>query len=847
MPGPWVTDVRAQRLLPALLALAVGLPALAETTGTALERARAVPHVDGTFGRFPLYFVENRGQLDGRVAYYTTGGTSAYFTADGITFAFTKQRERPAPAATGMTLPTLGQAAELPGTTEAKRWAVAIDLDGARRSWPEGGDLHETIVSYFKGPKDQWKVALPTWLTVAWREVWPGIDLTYSGASGQMKYTFVVQPGGDPAAIRLRYRGATSVRVSAEGELLVETPLGGIRDQVPVVWQEGDGCREDVTARHVLERDGPEWVASFEVDTYDHTRPLVIDPIVLAYCGYIGGTMSDMGAYGLAADANGHLYTGGRTSSADLPVVVGPDLTWNGGEDAFVARVNPSGTTLDWLGYLGGDRDEGAWGLAADAAENVYLAGSTGSAESTLPVTIGPDLTYNGGEDAFVAKVDPTGTALIYAGYVGGSNFERAFGLAVDSSGHAVVSGQTYSADGSFPAAVGPDLSYNGGPVDCFVAKVNSAGDALQYAGYIGGVDEERGAEVAVDGAGGAYVVAHTASNEATFPVTIGPDLTHAGNTDSFVAKVSRSGAALDYCGYIGGSADDPFASVAVDLAGSAYVTGLTLSDQATFPVSVGPDLTANGSYDAFVAKVTVTGDGFVYGGYIGGASSDDAFAVAVDAGGSAYVAGATTSTESTFPVRDGPDLTYNGGLGGEGFVARVTADGTDLLFCGYIGGAASDEGAWSAALDGTGGFYVGGYTVSDESTFPVVVGPDLTHNGGHDAFVAKLVERSCATAAAPIEGLLATRQAASPDDVALSWLADPLASGYNVWHVTTKAKIPLARQASQPPALPVVGCATPTPAGGTSCIDAGGVGRGSPAVFFYQVRASCSATEEGP
>jgi hypothetical protein len=219
-------------------------------------------------------------------------------------------------------------------------------------------------------------------------------------------------------------------------------------------------------------------------------------------------------------------------------------------------------------------------------------------------VTVGPDLTFNGLVDAFVAKVTADGMGLDYAGYLGGSNFDEGFGIAVDSAGNAYVTGFTYSSEASFPVTVGPDLTFNGGGEDAFVAKVTADGTGLEYAGYLGGSGSDDGRGIAVDSAGNAYVTGFTSSSEDSFPVAVGPDLTFNGVDDAFVVKVTADGTGPDYAGYLGGSGGEQGQGIAVDSAGNAYVAGFTNSTAATFPVTVGPDVTDNGFGDAFVAKI---------------------------------------------------------------------------------------------------------------------------------------------------------------------------------------------------------------------------------------------------
>ena len=366
------------------------------------------------------------------------------------------------------------------------------------------------------------------------------------------------------------------------------------------------------------------------------------------------------------------------------------------------------------------------------------MTGQTQSNESTFPVTVGPDVTFNGFVDVFVAKVNASGTALVYAGYIGGTGSDSGRGIAVDSEGNAYVVGQTTSSQTSFPVAFGPDLSFNGA-TDAFVAKVNAAGTALDYAGYIGGANNDFGLGIAVDASGNAYVAGQTQSSETSFPVVIGPDTSYNGAFDAFVAKVNAAGTALDYAGYIGGEANDLGYAVAVDASGHAYVTGSTAST--AFPATVGPYLTPNGLDDAFVAKVKSDGTGLEYAGFIGGSGNDSGRGIAVDGLGNAYVTGTTESDETTFPVIGGPGVTYNGSE--DAFVAKVDASGSALDYAGYIGGTGSDLG-FGIAVDGFGNAFVTGSTNSSEASFPATVGPDTTFNGGAggtDAFVAKVAE----------------------------------------------------------------------------------------------------------
>ena len=488
----------------------------------------------------------------------------------------------------------------------SQSWAVKLAFVGARPDvMPRGAEPRPGVVSYFVGRPANWKAGLPTFGQVVYENLWPGIDLVYRGTVNRMKYEFIVRPGADPDRIRLCYQGATRVEATATGTLRIETPAGSFEDEVPAAWQERDGQRVPVAMAYeiIQDRSSKDVTYGFRVGPHDRTKTLVLDPAVLLFCGYVGGN----------------------------------------------------------------DYDDN-YGTAVDASGNVYVTGETESTQASFPVTAGPILTYGGIADAYVVKIDRTGTKLIYCGYIGGTDYDLGEAIAVDSAGNAYVTGYTTSDEitEQFPVTVGPDLTFNSGttgPGDGFIAKINPAGTALLYCGYIGGAQDDDAFGVAVDATGYAYVTGYTQSNETSdrFPVIVGPDVTFNGVTDAYVAKVSIQGTSLVYCGYIGGAQrDGGWGDIAVDAAGNAYVLGETASNQTTdaFPVLVGPDLTYNGNSDVFVAKILAAGNVLAYCGYVGGAMNELPARIAVDAAGNAYLSGAPP--RATRPVtasrsRSGP------------------------------------------------------------------------------------------------------------------------------------------------------------------------------------------------
>jgi hypothetical protein len=714
----------------AILTVLLGLETSdAKQLGAKTPQPLAPPHAQAVpdFGRMPLNFIPNAGQVDGPAVFYVQGhDKTIYFAAEGLTFVLSGTRE------------------STPG-----RWVVKLDfVDANPQAIPVSLEESGAVVSYFKGIPGDWKAGLKASSRIVYRGLWPGIDLAYSGTVDRMKYEFTVHPGADPSRIKLAYRGAKSVTLTDAGRLAVGTPAGGFEDDVPVAWQESGGIRIPVPASYALKAepagaDGHSRVYGFDVGAYDERFPLVLDPAVLVYCGYLGGAGDEEGV-AIALDASGNAYIAGATRSTDItfPVIVGPDLTSQFGVydfDVYVAKVNAAGTALLYCGYLGGTDFEYAHGIAVDGFGNAYVTGETLSTEATFPVATGPDLTFNGvgfSWDAFVAKVKADGSALDYCGYIGGASEDRGFAIAVDGSGSAYITGTTYSNENiGFPVVVGPDRTGNGAQ-DIFVAKVNTAGTAFIYCGFIGGDSSDGPHGIALDSSGSAYITGETFSWQATFPVKVGPSLTCYENSTSngFVAKVAPNGTELVYCGFIGGNEHDYCHAIALDGVGNAYITGETWSTEATFPVRVGPDLSHNdvGGINAFAAKVNAAGTALVYCGYIGGCY---ARGIAVDDSGFAYVTGTAGPPGSGFPEAANPNLTYNGE--GDAFVAKLNPHGTGFVYAGYVGGENMDAGC-AIAVDGSGSAYITGFTRS--GALPPVVGPDPTFNGGdYDAFVAKI------------------------------------------------------------------------------------------------------------
>jgi hypothetical protein len=596
--------------------------------------------------------------------------------------------------------------------------------------------------NYFIGnDPTTWRTNVPTYAKVRYDDIYPGIDLIYYGNQRQLEYDFVVRPGADPTRIVLGFQGAARLEVDAQGDLVLHTAAGPIRQRKPVIYQEVDGVRTEIQGGYVLT---DRHQVSFRVAAYVASQPLIIDP-VLFYSTYLGSGGLDGGS-GIAVDTAGNAYVTGETFSMNFltpfPTTPGSFQTTSGvGSDAFVTKLNPTGSALVYSTYLAGSGFDTGSGIAVDALGNAYVTGATRSGD--FPTTLGAfQPTFGGGfNEAFVTKLNPTGSALVYSTYLGGRGGflgDGGSGIAVDGAGNAYVTGATDSPD--FPTTVGAVQPTIRGGFDAFVTKLNPTGSALVYSTYLGGTSaSDEGSGIAVDTAGNAYVTGSTFSRD--FPTTVGAfQTTRGGGFDAFVTKLNPTGSALVYSTYLGGSDFDFGNGIAVDTAGNVYVTGRT--DSSDFPTTLGAFQTTfgGGFNDAFVTKLNPTGSALVYSTYLGGSRSGDVgLGIALDTAGHAYVTGETNSSD--FPTTVGAlQPTFGGGFS-DAFVTTLDPTGSALVYSTYLGGSGTpikQDTGFGIAVDTAGNAYVTGETSS--SDFPTTAGAfQPTFGGTSDAFVAKI------------------------------------------------------------------------------------------------------------
>jgi hypothetical protein len=628
------------------------------------------------------------------------------------------------------------------------------------------------ITNYFIGNDPaKWHTNVSTFGRVEYDDVYPGIDLAYYGAhpsppgrgdggedttthhspltTHQLEYDFIVSPGADPNQIQLSFSGADSVTLDADGNLILRAGDTQLRQQKPYIYQDIDGTRQQVrgefrvqnseqnsesriqnsessratdcclpttaysppTDNCLLSTDYSSSSVSFQIGAYDKSLPLVIDPLVLGYSTYLGAGNEIDAAYDIAVDDNGHAYVTGETRSLNFPATDGAfDETFNGSNnDAFVAKLNRNGSALLYATYLGGAGSDQAGGIAVDGDGNAYVTGGTWS--KNFPTTPGAfDETFNGiiegfMADAFVTKLSPDGSKLIYSTYLGGRNSDGGQGLAVAHNGSAFVFGGTTSSN--FPVTSGAFDTVYDDRGDPFIAKLNPTGSALIYATYLGGDDEDLAGGIAIDTDGHAFVTGSTASVD--FPTTAGAfSETFNGGGDAYVTKLAPDGSALLFSTFVGGDVGDGGMDIALDARGEVYVAGGTGS--VNFPVTPGAYDTTHfitDGADGFATKLNATGSGLIYSTFVG-AGTITANALAIDNFGNAYLTG-----HAEFGMETTPDA-FDRAIGGanDAFFMKLNSTGSALAYSTYIGGAIGDDG-FGIALDRHASAYIAGQTTS--------------------------------------------------------------------------------------------------------------------------------------
>jgi hypothetical protein len=700
--------------------------------------------VQASLATLPLAFEANQGQTDPQVKYMARGnGYTVFLTANETVFAMSSQTSPSRPSFKH----GLSAGSRTVATTKQAPAAIYMKpVGGNSHPQVAAGSELPGRTNYFIGSDpSKWQQGVKQYANVSYRDVYPGVDMAFHGQQRQLEFDFIVAPGASPGRIAMGFTGAKKLSVDASGNLLLASAAGDVVLHKPVAYQERDGRRELVEASFDVKsnREAAFSLGAYDhqrelvIDpslsyaTYvggtgeDEAFAIALDGSGNAYVtgqtnslsfngkpsgpnfnvfvaelnstgtAFVytdifeatgGGTNCSAAGTGncsgnaIAVDGSGNAYVAG-SATAGFPTLSAFQAAFGGGgTDGFVLKVNSSGT-LVYSTYLGGSSTDNVNAIAIDSTGNAYVGGATNS--TNFP-TASPIQSSNGGTgDAFISKLNTSGTALVFSTYLGGTEGDLVTGIALDSSNNTYVTGITVSSD--FPTTSGVIQTTAGGADDGFVTEVKADGSAWVYSTYLGGSGVDDALGIAVDSAGEAYVTGTTGSTN--FPV-VNPAQTALGGasaTNVFVTKLNAGGTALLFSTYYGGALDDVGAGIALDSFGDAYVTGKTTSSN--YPVSSSFQSSLSGAADAFVTEFSNTGF-VVYSSYLGGTGTEDSLpganaqsgigAIAVDSTSNAYVAGATASTTG-FPASAGaPQANYGGGLN-DGFVAKVGAAPADF------------------------------------------------------------------------------------------------------------------------------------------------------------------------
>jgi hypothetical protein len=589
------------------------------------------------------------------------------------------------------------------------RDVLRMQFNNAQRSPAvEGVGKLDATSSYFIGDQESnWQRGLKNFGRVNYRGIYEGIDAVFYGAQKALEYDFIVAPNIDPSVISLSFGGARNITIDKDGSLVLKIKNETIRFGAPVSYQDTENGRLAVASRYVLEGAGK---IGFKIGEYDKSKTLVIDP-KLIFSTYVGGNVEFIdivegtgdSVNGLDADAAGNVYITGNTDSTDFPVSANgyqQELELRGDDACLIAGPLPCG-------------------------------------------------------DAFVTKINPTGNAIMYSTYLGGHNSDAGFGIAVDGSGRAYVTGGTDPFNAAdfcinpylFPTKNAYQLKPCYGlraDTDAFFTVLTASGDDLVYSTYFGGNDEEQGNAVAIDNSGRGYIAGQT--NSRNLPQKNGFQTSRAGDADvddAFIAKfdpADSGNSSLLYASYLGGGNADVARGIAVDNVGNAYVVGSTQSNNLATKAPGGSPLRGSfngGSFDGFISKIDATSatgaNSLVYLSYFGGSGLDVVNAVAVEpATQRAHITGRSDNATG-FPLLNQFD---GNAVATDAFVAKLNADGTALFYSSFLGSNSFDEGR-GITIDAANNVYLTGKTLS--SGFPNVNAFQTVHNGGGDAFVTKL------------------------------------------------------------------------------------------------------------
>jgi hypothetical protein len=710
-----------------------------------------------TFG----YFTENAGQWNSELAFISTtpfghvgiGYGCVYFNFEDVEFDLDHEN------------------------LEINGYVVKLIFENSNPTWPFGVDSIQHKSNYFYGnDPETWVAGVSSYRSVLYENLWPGIDLRYYYNDDGLKYDFILHPGADPDNVRIQVEGANSLEF-LEDKMVIDTPGEHSIQDLDLKVFYGDSEKQIIDAEFKSVNKN---TYSFSLDNYDNTREVVIDPVL--YSTYVSGSGWEH-ARAIEYDSSGNAYVTGFTMSSDFPTTSGVyDTTQNGNTDIYVTKINAAGTALVFSTFVGGSSSDYGYGIALNSLKHVFVTGGTSS--NNFPTAgMSYDSTHNGQYDAFLFKLNSQGTILLYSTYIGGTGYDMARGLRIDSSENLYFAGNTSSSN--FPTTFGAyDRSY-GGVSDVFVCKFSTAGNSsLKYSTFIGGTSGDKAYAIDIDSSGNAYITGYSDNfGSLTYPTTAGAYDTTGGLLEEvIVSKLNTAGNSLLYSTVVASSSIERGYAIDVDSSGYIYVGGWTRSTG--FPTTAGAYQTTykgTTSYsEGYIFKLNISFDKLIYSTFLGDTHNDEINGIDVDSNGNAYVVGSTGSTN--FPVsNDAENKTHSGGIL-DLFFTKLNSAGNGLLYSTFRGGSSTDYGYAVANDDSSGNIYIAG--VSASTDFPTTSGAfSRKHKGSDDGIVFKM------SFGKPIPAPNNLKAVLGSGSVDLTWNSPAMPvtiTGYNIYRGTT-------------------------------------------------------------
>jgi hypothetical protein len=650
------------------------------------------------------FFIENKGQWPDQVLFlYQNNGLITWITKKGMVHDFYTIRE------------------EENSTRKIGHVVSISNLNAQENVITQAENKQQAYYNFFmSSDQSKWASNVGLYKEVTTKSIYNGIDIRYYFDKNTLRYDYIVHPGANPAQIQIKLDGANAYSINNDGDLVFNTCLGEVKLKDLYTYQMVNGSKKAVASAFKINEE----TIQFDVQNYDKTQPLIIDPLV--WSTYIGGSGNDR-IYSVV-EKNGNAFISGWTTqflSPNFPTTPGSYNTTLNGTTGFVSKFSNDGSTLVFSTFLGRVSNGGGGNvhiegvfLDVDSNGDCYI---TGIGENGYPTTPGV-FNNTSTRDAFVTKLNNTGTSLVYSTFVGNGT-PRA--IAVDNQGYAYITGLAGS---GFPTTSGAFDETNNGFGDAFVTKVNTDASTLIFSTLIGGSGQfEDAFAIKVDANHDVYIAGRTSSPN--FPTTSGCyDATFNGGSgpfpyDIFVSKLNNTGSALIFSTFIGGSQNEEAYGIDIDANKNVYITGYTESTD--FPVTAGVYQTTKGSgKDAFIAKLNSTGSSLDFASYFGVGSNQEAYGITLDGNNNVWIVG-NTGVSATPVTNDAFDNTLNGE---NSFVVAFNNSATSLVYGSYIGGSGmGGDIAKSITNDYAGGFYVAGWTHS--TNFPITTGAFQTTN----------------------------------------------------------------------------------------------------------------------